>query len=135
MGETLLPIQMIPATKDINIRVMFDNCSQSTFILNKTAAKLGIKGVPISYILVFTDGTKKPMTGLLYKFLLKDVACNYHEIEAVGLNAISSAYPRIKMTGIRREVDGFSTCNSVTGSKLERTGGPFKMNVDWMQLS
>ena len=93
---------MIPATEnDKMIRVMFDNCSQSTFLLNKTAAKLGIKGVPISYILVCTDGTRKPMTGLLYKFLLKDMAGNYHEIEAVGLNTISSAYPGIKVTDIR----------------------------------
>ena len=78
MGETLLPIQMIPATEEnIPIRVMFDNCSQSTFILNKTAAKLGIKGLPINYILVCTDGTKKPMTGHLYKFLIRDLSCTY----------------------------------------------------------
>ena len=130
MGETLLPIQMIPATEnDKMIRVMFDNCSQSTFLLNKTAAKLGIKGVPISYILVCTDGTRKPMTGLLYKFLLKDMAGNYHEIEAVGLNTISSAYPGIKVTDIRSRVDGFSMRNSVTDSKLERTGGPLDLLV------
>ena len=102
MGETILPIQMIPVSdKDVVIQVMFDNCSQSTFILTSTANKLGIKGIPISYILVCTDGTKKNMTGLLFKLNLKDIAGEYHELEAVGLDKISSIYPGIKVTNIK----------------------------------
>merc|ERR1711867_88133 len=119
MGETLLPIQMIPVTnKDVVIRVMFDNCSQSTFILTSTASKLGIKGTPITYILVCTDGTKKNMSGLLFKLKLKDIGGKYHEVEAVGLDAISSVYPGIKVTDIRTKVGKFSMCNSVTDVKL-----------------
>ena len=130
MGETLLPIQIIPATEEnVPIRVMFDNCSQSTFLLNKTAKKLGMKGVPISYILVCTDGSKKKMTGWLYKLSLKDLSCEYHEIEAVGLDTISSNYPGIKVTNIRAKVDGVPTCNSVTDKKLERTGGALDLLI------
>ena len=69
------------------------------------------------------------MTGLLYKFLLKDLSCNYHEIEAVGLNTISSEYPGIRVTDIRSAVDGLSSCNSVSDSKLERTGGPLDLLI------
>ena len=99
MGETLLPIQMIPATdKDVVIRVMFDNCSQSTFILTSTANRLGIKGVPISYTLVCTDGTKRNMKGKLFRLRLKDIGGKYHELEAVGLDKISSVYPASKTT-------------------------------------
>ena len=41
MGETTLPIQDIPLpNKKATLRCMFDNCSQSTFILSKTALAL-----------------------------------------------------------------------------------------------
>ena len=130
MGETLLPIQMIPVTnKDVVIRVMFDNCSQSTFILTSTASKLGIKGTPITYILVCTDGTKKNMSGLLFKLKLKDIGGKYHEVEAVGLDKISSVYPGIKVTDIRTKVGKFSMCNSVTDVKLARTEGKLDLLI------
>ena len=131
MGETLLPMQMIPVTdKEVVIRVMFDNCSQSTFILTKTAKKkLNLKGIPISYILVCTDGTRKKMTGLLFKLQIKDIAGNFHEIEAVGLDTISSIYPGVKVTNIRTMVEKFSMCNSVTDEKLARNAGELDLLI------
>ena len=50
-------------------------------------------------------------------------------IEAVGLNTISSEYPGIRVTDIRSAVDGLSSCNSVSDSKLERTGGPLDLLI------
>ena len=80
MGETLLPIQMIPVTnKDVVIRVMFDNCSQSTFIKTKIAKKLKLKGILVNYILVCTDGSEKEMRGFIYKLSLRDMSGEHHE--------------------------------------------------------
>ena len=69
------------------------------------------------------------MTGLLYKFQIKDLYFKDHDIEAVGLDKISSSYPGIKVTNIRAKVDGVPTCNSVTDEKLERTGGALDLLI------
>ena len=124
MGETLLPIQMIKVSRsDVSIRVMFDNCSQSTFIHTKTAKKLNLKGVSVDYILICTDGTRKKMKGFIYKLKLRDIFGTDHEIEAIGLDKLSSVYCGLRVTNIRDKVDGLSICNSLTDSKLDREEG------------
>ena len=47
----------------------------------------------------------------------------------MGLETISSTYPGIKVTDIRSKVDGMSSCNSVSDSKLQRTGGALDLLV------
>ena len=62
LGKALLPIQMVEVNiRREKVRVLFDNGSQSSFILSTTAQKLGLRGIPISYTLVCTDGSSKQM--------------------------------------------------------------------------
>ena len=130
MGETLLPIQMIKVSKtEILIRVMFDNCSQSTFIHTKTAKKNGLKGVPVAYILICTEGSRKKMKGLLYKLNLRDIFGTDHEIEAIGLDKLSSTYSGLTVSNIRNRVAGLLICNSVTDEKLFREEGELDLLI------
>ena len=93
IGSTLNPIVMVRvANSESQLRVMWDNCSQSTFIRNSVAKKLKLKGEPISFILVCTDGTEKKTTGMKYQVVLIDKERNRHEIEAIGLETISNVY-------------------------------------------
>ena len=124
MGESLLPIQMVPiSNSNTMVRIMFDNCSQSTFILSSTARKLGLKGVLVSYTLVCTDGSKNQMQGCWYKVSIRDISGEDHEIEAIGLDKLSSSYPGLKVMDIRKRVGNIQMCNSVTDEKLQREPG------------
>ena len=82
------------------------------------ANKLGLKGVPVSYILICTDGSRKKMNGLMYKLKLRDIFGTDHEIEAIGLDKLSSQYSGLTVSNIRSKVDGLSICNSITDDKL-----------------
>ena len=124
MGESLLPIQMVPiSNSNTMVRIMFDNCSQSTFILSSTARKLGLKGALVSYTLVCTDGSKNQMQGCWYKVSIRDISGEDHEIEAIGLDKLSSSYPGLKVMDIRKRVGNIQMCNSVTDEKLQREPG------------
>ena len=136
LGQTLLPVQSIPVEDgSMRIRVMFDNGSQSTFILNQTARKLKLKGIPISYVLVCTDGERKKMNGVLYKLSLIDGGGNTHFIEAVGLDKISSSFPGVKVFKVKAAIkrllsnSEFSMYKSLTDKKLSRTDGQLDLLV------
>ena len=129
MGEALLPIQMISVDDDNKVRVMFDNCSQSSFILVDTARKLGLQGILVNYILICTDGSRKKMQGGLYKLSLKDISGQDHEIEAIGIEKLSSSYSGLKVTNIRKSVQHLSICNSVTDGKLARDQGDLDLLI------
>ena len=99
MGNALLPIQSIPLSNSkVQLRVMFDNCSQSTFIKTKVAKKLKLKGVLVNYILICTDGSEKEMQGLIYKLSLRDMSGEHHELEAIGIEKLSTHYAGAKVS-------------------------------------
>jgi len=132
LGQTLLPGQSIPVEDgSMRIRVMFDNGSQSTFILNQTAQKLKLKGIPISYVLVCTDGERKKNEWLS----LIDGDGNTHFIEAVGLDKISSSFPSVKVFKVKAAIKQllinleFSMYKSLTDKKLSRTDGQLDLLV------
>ena len=133
MGEALLPIQSIvsypqlPSNKPL--QVMFDNCSQNTFISNKTAFDMKLKGVPVSFVLICTDGSKKPMTGNLFKLNLIDTSGNHHEVEAVGLNQLSSIYPGIKVRNVKRLLGNSPIFASLSNKMFVRTPGTLDLLV------
>ena len=130
MGETFLPIQMIPLSNfETEVRVMFDNCSQSTFISNKTARKLNLKGVMINYILVCTDGSKKKMKGQLYQVSLRDMAGEVFKFEAVGIEKLSSSYSGLRVHGIRKKLKNLQNFRSITDEKLSRGTGELDLLI------
>ena len=130
MGEALLPMQVIKVSNtEVNIRVMFDNCSQSTFIHTKTAKHLGLNGVAVTYILICTDGSRKKMRGLLHKLKIRDIFGKDHDIEAIGIDKLSSTYAGFRVTNIRDKVDGISICNSITDAKLSRDQGELDLLI------
>ena len=132
MGEAMLPIQSIPLSDtDFNVCCMFDNCSQSTFISMRAAQKLNMKGRPISFILVLSDGTKKPMRGMLYKVELRDVHGQTHEFEAIGLARLSTDYPAIKATKVRETIHHLPqiAASSFSDEKISRVGGELDLLI------
>ena len=132
MGQALLPIQVLSISilhVDYKIRVMFDNCSQSTFILAATAIKLGLRGVFVDYILICTDGSRKKMQGNLYKLTLKDITGENHEIEAISLDKLSSSYSGFKVINVKKKIQNLPSCRSVTDEKLGRGGGELDLLI------
>ena len=132
MGEAMLPIQSIPLSDtDLDVCCMFDNCSQSTFISMRAAQKLNLKGKPISFILVLSDGTKKPMRGLLYKVELRDVHGQTHEFEAIGLARLSTDYPAIKTANVRETIHHLPqiASSSFSDEKISRVGGELDLLI------
>ena len=111
------------------LRTMFDNCSQSTFILNKTARSLKLKGIPINYVLICTDGSKKKMKGQLYRLQLVDMSGKNHEIEAIGIDILSSKYPGLKIVNLTKKTNALPICSSITEEKLSRTGGELDLLI------
>ena len=130
MGNALLPIQTIPLSNfEADLKVMFDNCSQSTFIKTKVAKKLKLKGILVNYILVCTDGSEKEMRGFIYKLSLRDMSGEHHELEAIGIEKLSTAYAGVKVVNIKEAVKNNPACRSLTEVKLERTGGELDLLV------
>ena len=130
MGDALLPIQKIPLSNfEAELRVMFDNCSQSTFIRTKTAKKLKLKGVLIDYILICTDGSERKMRGFLYKLSLRDMSGELHELEAIGINKLSTAYAGVKVVNLKKVLNNVPTCRSLTEDKLERESGELDLLI------
>ena len=124
LGTSILPIQHVNVPGPINsLMVMWDNCSQNTFIAQQAARKLKLSGVPISYILVCTDGSKKSLTGTLYDVEIVDISGNIHQIQAVGIDNLSSYYSGFKVTNIKQKVGKIAACRNLTDDKVNRDGG------------
>ena len=133
IGEALLPIQAVNSYPQLPLEkpltVMFDNCSQNTFISNQTASNLKLKGTPVSFVLICTDGSKKPMTGKLYKLSLIDINGTLHEVEAVGLDQLSSIYPGIKVRNIKRLLGNLPVFASISDKMFIRKPGMLDLLV------
>ena len=98
IGSTLIPILMVKtAHPKIVLKTLFDNCSQSTFVRNDVAQSLNCPAKPISFVLVCTDGSQSRKTGFMYLIKLVDRFGNIHEIEAIGLENISSKFSGVKV--------------------------------------
>ena len=72
MGKTLLPVQDIDTNCGYKFKTMFDNCSQTTSLSEVTAKKRNLKGIPVRYTLICTDGRQEPKVGKLYNLVLVD---------------------------------------------------------------
>ena len=123
IGSTLLPIISVKIQgSEAPLRVLWDNCSQSTFIRISVAEKLKLPGYPISFILICSDGTEKKKTGMKYKITLVDKENKKHEIEAIGLEQISNTYCSVKI--IKPVVVPDGQIKKFLGNcHLERSGG------------
>ena len=124
MGEAILPIQMIDVDQaNKPLRAMFDNCSQNTFISNATAEYLNLNGPNISFVLICTNGSKTKMKSKLFKVTLIDVNGDHHQIEAIGIQELSSKYAGFQVTGIKKVLANDPSCKMLTDQKLNRSSG------------
>ena len=91
----------------------------------KTAQRLKLKGTPIQFILVCTDGSEKSMRGLLFKIMLLDSKGHSHHIEAIGLQKLSTFYPALRAHGIKQALQHLPhpSLSSLEDFKLSRKGG------------
>ena len=108
---------------------MFDNCSQSTFIANKTTEKLKLKGIPITFLLICTDGSEKQMQGKLFNISLVDIKGEHHQLEAIGLDQLSSTFPGIKVRNIKSYLKDNDAFETLSNKKLERTAGEVDLMI------
>ena len=130
VGSTLNPIVEVKMSmSNLRLRALFDNCSQTTFILESVANKLRLRGKRISFVLVCTDGSKSRKVGFLYKIKLNDIHGNCHSIQAIGMDKISSRYSGAKVFGVKKSLRKNSKCRTLTDDKLSRTGGDIELLV------
>ena len=102
MGKALLPVQDVDTNAGYQLRTMFDNCSQSTFLSESTARKRKMHGTPIKYTLVCTDGREEQKTGKLYNLVLVDSDGKFLHIQAVGIDKLSGKFSAVKVWGLRK---------------------------------
>ena len=132
MGKALLPVQNVDTSAGYQLRTMFDNCSQSTFLSEATARKRKMHGIPIKYTLVCTDGREEPKTGRLYNLVLVDSGGKFIHIQAVGIDKLSGKFSAVKVTGI----ENIFSEHDVFDNDLERSEGDLDllMGTDLMEL-
>ena len=124
LGQAILPIQNVKVFQSqFTVKMMFDNCSQNTFILDETAQKLKLDGVKISFTLICTDGSRTKKNGKLYDVKIVDNQSVVHQIQAIGLTHLSTAYSGFKVVNIRRKISNISKCQDLKESMLKRESG------------
>ena len=129
LGGAVLPIQSIEVQGKFSkrkLKTMFDNCSQNTFIQDSVAQSLNLDGEKISFTLICTDGSRKPMNGKLYKLKLIDKNGEEHEIEAIGIKNLSTSYPGFNVVNVKKKLSSLNKYPDFCDQKLNRTGG----NID-----
>ena len=124
MGKSLLPVQDVETNSGIKLKTMFDNCSQSTFLSKKTAIRNKLKGLPIKYTLVCTDGREVPMVGRMYNLVLVDKNGRFIHIQAVGIDKLSGQFSQVKVTGIESIFN-----HEITDKDLDRDGGDLDLLI------
>ena len=124
MGKSLLPVQDIDTNLGFQLKTMFDNCSQTSFLSEETAKKHNLQGSPVKYTLICTDGRQEPKFGRLYKLVLIDKNGKFIRIQAVGIPKLSGNFAKVKVTGIRRVFD-----QDVTDEDLDREGGDLDLLI------
>ena len=128
VGQAVLPIQSVPISESKEpITVMFDNCSQNSFLLNDVARNLGLVGINISFVLICTNGSKTKMTSKLYRLTLVDRRGDNHNIEAIGLDNLSSKYPGFKIINLKKVLDSAPWGHAITEEKLSRNSGNIQL--------
>jgi len=130
VGSSILPIQVISSPSSSNgIRTMFDNCSQNTFVCERSASKFGFMGCRVAYVLVTTDGSKKQMTGTLYDLDITDRYGNIHQIQAIGIANLSTVYAGFKVFNVKKKVKDEKNCKDLTDEKLHRSSGSIDLLI------
>ena len=124
MGKSLLPVQVLDTNDGIKLRTMFDNCSQSTFLNMSTAKKWNMRGFPIRYTLVCTDGREEPKVGKLYNLVLVDRNGRSIHIQAVGIDKLSGNFAKVKVTGIQKVFT-----KEVADEDLDREAGDLELLI------
>ena len=127
IGQAILPIQQVqvhgsPSRNVVKIVTMFDNCSQNSFINEKAAKKLQLKGDKISFILITTDGNRSRMYGTLYELEIVDIHGEVHQIQVIGLKELSTRYSGFKILNINKAISKIEACRGLTEDKLTRMG-------------
>ena len=106
------------------MRTMFDNCSHSTFLNMSTAKKWNMRGFPIRYTLVCTDGREEPKVGKLYNLVLVDRNGRSIHIQAVGIDKLSGKLSKVKVTGIKEVF-----AKEVADEDLDREAGDLDLLI------
>ena len=124
IGKSLLPVQEVDTRTGHKLKTMFDSCSQSTFVSSSTAKRMDLKGVPIKYTLVCTDGREEPKIGKLYNLVLVDKERRQLHIQAIGIDKLSGTFSKVKVTGIEKCFD-----SQITNEDLAREKGNLDLLV------
>ena len=124
MGKSLLPVQDVDINLGVKLKTMFDNCSQTTLISEKTAKKHNFRGCPVKYTLICTDGREEPKFGRLYKLVLVAKSGKMIHIQAVGIPKLSGSFARVRITGIQNVFD-----QQITDEDLEREEGDLDLLI------
>ena len=130
IGAALNPILKVKLSNSNTVlRTLFDNGSQTTFLLESVARKLNLSGKRISFVLITTDGFHTKKTGFLYDISLRDVYGNTHNIQAIGMEQISSNYAGAKIKNVKRVLQYNIKCTLLTDDKLDQDGGEIQLLV------
>ena len=124
MGKSWLPVQDLYTNTGFKLKTMFDNCSQSTFLSNSAARRGNLRGIPVRYTLICTDGREEPKVGSLYNLVLKDKDGKYIHIQAVGIDKLSGQFSSVRISGIEKAFD-----LDVNDEDLDREGGDLDLLV------
>ena len=124
-----MPIQVVNVENSVKAQVMFDNCSQNSFILEDFAKQLKLNGTPISFILVTTDGKRTQKSGNLYQIRLKDKENNVHQIDVIGIDQISSKFPGFTVRNISKKLSKSDGLETLTDTKLNRKSGSLDLLI------
>ena len=95
MGKSLLPVQDVDTNLGIKMKTMFDNCSQTTLISEETAKRRNLRGSPVRYTLICTDGREEAKFGRLYKLVLIAKSGKMIYIQAVGIPKLSGSFTKV----------------------------------------
>ena len=69
------------------------------------------------------------MQGLIYKLSLKDMSGEHHELEAIGIEKLSTHYAGAKVVNLMKTLKDVPACKSFTEEKLKRTGGELDLLI------
>ena len=83
----------------------------------------------VNYILICTDGSRTQKNGFIYNMQIKDIYGNFHHIEAIGIDKISSSYSSVKVVNVKKVLSSNMKCKFLTDDKLSRDGGDIHLLV------
>ena len=131
IGQAILPIQHVKVNgfPDKKVVTLWDNCSQNSFIKEKTAEKLKLKGEKISFILITTDGKRSKMSGTLYELEIVDTTGEISKIQVIGLKELSTRYSGFTIVNIKKSIKKIRAYRGFNENKVSRNNSDIDLLI------